>query len=249
MKYFLLLLTICSLNLSAQEIDSLRITKPEHNLSNPKKYQSYIIPSLFIGYGLITLDENAARNLDFSTKAELNEDHPRFAAHVDDYIEFAPIVAMYALDIAGIKPKNSVIDQTGMVLLNTAISTAVVTVLKKQTHRIRPDGSSYNSFPSGHTTTAFAAAEMLNQEFKGTSPWIGYAGYTVATATGVLRMYNDKHWFSDVVMGAGIGIVSTKLTYIIYPYIKQLFGAKQKKLSFAYTYLNGQLGYSFRYKL
>lgn len=249
MKYLLICFALLSVNLRAQEIDSLQIPKAEHNLSNPNKYQSYIIPTVFIGYGLVSLGNNAIRNLDYSTKAELSEDHPRFAAHVDDYSIFAPVAAMYVLDLAGVRAKNKVLDQTAMVLLNTVISTAVVTVLKNQTHRLRPDGSSYNSFPSGHTTTAFAAAEMLNQEFKGTSPWIGYAGYTVATATGILRMYNDKHWLSDVVTGAGIGILSTKLTYVVYPYIKQWLGIKQNKLVLAPIYLNGQLGYNLKYKL
>lgn len=238
------------LALSGQnDVDSLqqklRVLRPEHNLSNPKKFQSYIIPAVFVGYGLISLGNNGIRDLDFSTKAELSEDHPKFAAHIDDYLEFAPLFTMYGLDMAGIKGKNKVLDQTAILLITTGITTAAITTFKSQTHRLRPDGSSYNSFPSGHTATAFAAAELLNQEFKGLSPWYGYVGYTVATATGILRMYNNKHWLSDVVAGAGFGILSTKLTYVLYPYFKKMINPKgQSNLMLAPNYQNKMLGFN-----
>lgn len=249
MKYFVVLLILFNLNLKAQNIDSLIEFKHEHNLSNPRKLHSYIIPTVFVGYGLISLGDNAIRDLDLSTKAELSEDHPKFAAHVDDYAIFSPILAMYALDIAGVKAKNKAIDQTAMVLITTAITTATITILKNKTHRLRPDGSGYNSFPSGHTATVFAAAEMFNQEFKDQSPWFGYAGYTVATATGMLRMYNNKHWLSDVVAGAGFGILSTKLTYISYPYLKKILNGSKNNLVLAPIYQNRNLGFNLRYEL
>ena len=110
-------------------------------------------------------------------------------------------------------------------------------------HRLRPDGSGYNSFPSGHTASAFAAAEFLRQEYRDISPWYGYAGYFVATATGTLRMYNNKHWFSDVVAGAGFGIASTKISYLVYPYIKRLFmPKKQSGLTFFPYFQDGTKG-------
>jgi membrane-associated phospholipid phosphatase len=249
MKYFLVILSLFSLNLQAQNIDSLVKVKHEHNLSNPKKLHSYIIPTVFVGYGLISLGDNAIRELDLSTKAELSEDHPRFAAHVDDYAIFSPLLGMYALDIAGVKAKNSALDQTVMVLITTAITTATITTLKNVTHRLRPDGSSSNSFPSGHTATVFAAAEMFNQEFKDQSPWFGYAAYTVATATGMLRMYNNKHWLSDVVAGAGFGILSTKLTYIVYPYLKKILNINKNHLAITPNYQNRSIGFNLRYEL
>jgi membrane-associated phospholipid phosphatase len=84
-----------------------------------------------------------------------------------------------------------------------------------------PTKKGYGSFPSGHTAEAFMAAEFLWQEYRGRSPWYGIAGYACAAATGYLRLYNNQHWFSDVVAGAGIGIGSTKLAYWIYPKIKK----------------------------
>ena len=90
----------------------------------------------------------------------------------------------------------------------------------------RPDASTMNSFPSGHTATAFMGAELLYQEYKDTSIWYGISGYLVAAGTGAFRMYNNKHWLTDVVAGAGIGIVSTKAAYWLYPSINKLFTSK-----------------------
>lgn len=71
-------------------------------------------------------------------------------------------------------------------------------------------GSRYQSFPSGHSTAAFAAAAAVSAE---TSRWwpaatyllIGPAMYGGAAAVGLSRMYNNRHWASDVIMGAAIG--------------------------------------------
>lgn len=48
---------------------------------------------------------------------------------------------------------------------------------------------------------------------------IGYAGYAIAAITGYLRIYNDRHYLNDVVAGACIGVLSTKLAYWLYPKI------------------------------
>ena len=70
-------------------------------------------------------------------------------------------------------------------------------------------GDKYRSFPSGHSVAAFAAAAAVTSQ---TSDWwpdsryfIGTALYGGAALTGISRMYNNRHWMSDVVMGAGIG--------------------------------------------
>jgi membrane-associated phospholipid phosphatase len=99
--------------------------------------------------------------------------------------------------------------------------------IKNITKVQRPEGFGKNAFPSGHTATAFAGAEFLRQEYKEVSPWYGIAGYAVATTTGILRMYNNMHWFRDVVAGAGFGILSTKLAYWLEPIIaNKLFHKK-----------------------
>ena len=67
----------------------------------------------------------------------------------------------------------------------------------------------YRSFPSGHTVSAFAAAAAVTAETSRNAPntrWIvGPVLYTGAALVGVSRMYNNRHWASDVIVGAGIG--------------------------------------------
>ncbi|MBD2767732.1 phosphatase PAP2 family protein [Hymenobacter sp. BT664] len=78
----------------------------------------------------------------------------------------------------------------------------------------RPDGSDNLSFPSGHTAQAFLAASIVHTEFRDKSQWYGIGAYTLATSVAALRMINTKHWQSDVVAGAGFGILSAHLAYL-----------------------------------
>lgn len=211
------------------------------------KTEVFILPTMFIGYGLISLSgKNMIRNLDFTTRDELQEDHPLFVAHLDNYLQFAPAAAVFSLNLAGIKGRNSFTDAAGRYMLSEAIMGLSVRGLKNWTHRMRPNGSGFSSFPSGHTASAFAAAEFLNQEYKEVSPWYAVSGYAVATTTGVLRLYNNKHWFTDVVAGAGLGILSTKVSYFLYPKLKHLIlGRGAANYNLVPSYERHCLGFSF----
>jgi membrane-associated phospholipid phosphatase len=73
------------------------------------------------------------------------------------------------------------------------------------------------------------------------------AGYAVAVGSGVLRMYNNKHWLNDVVAGAGVGILSTRLAYWLYPKLKNGLLRTQKRPAkgstvLLPTYEHGALG-------
>jgi membrane-associated phospholipid phosphatase len=91
------------------------------------------------------------------------------------------------------------------------------------------------------------AAEFLHQEYGDKSLWISAAGYGMATLVGVSRVYRNRHWVSDVVAGAGVGILSTKIIYWLYPSIKKPFSKKgAKRQTFICPgYNNGSLGISF----
>lgn len=256
MRFFSLIIAVCLPGMVfSQQPDSL---KKDSNLAAPKvsvmrqrdlnspKIRSFIVPGVLIGYGLISLASDRVRKLDFSTQAELQEDHPTFKNHTDNYLQIAPMVAVYGLNLAGVKGKHNLADATAIYILSSGFAISSTYGVKKWVKRVRPDGKDNESFPSGHTANAFAAAEFLNQEYRDVSPWIGYAGYTVATATGVLRMYNNKHWFSDVIAGAGFGLASTKLAYLIYPRLKKLVVGKQTmKYSLVPMYQQKAAGLSF----
>ena len=201
----------------------------------------FILPTVLVTYGFIAANTTGALNrLDLNTKNELQEDHPLFAAHIDDYLQFAPVVAYYALNLSGVKGKHSLGDASLLYITSAAIMGGSTFLVKRLQGRPRPDGSGNNSFPSGHTASAFAAAEFLHQEYKDQSPFIAYSGFVVAAATGALRLYNNKHWLSDTIAGAGFGIASTKIAYLVYPYLKGVFGSKKhENISFMPSYQNG----------
>ena len=70
--------------------------------------------------------------------------------------------------------------------------------------------------PDGSTANSFVGATVLHKEYGLTrSPWFSVAGYGIATATGVMRVLNNRHWVSDVMSGAGIGIFAGELGYAL----------------------------------
>lgn len=197
--------------------------KPLQNVK-PNLHKSmvlnYAIPAICIGYGFYSLDNDFLEKTDRSINTDMREDHPRFKTNIDDQLQYAPMVAVYGLNLLGVKSTHNFIDKTAIYTISNTLMGMSAGFLKTKTHKLRPSGGG-RSFPSGHTATAFVAAEFIRQEFKDVSPWYGFAGYTVAVATGSLRMLNNAHWFSDVVAGAGVGIATTKLTYLVYPLLKK----------------------------
>lgn len=148
---------------------------------------------------------------------ERNEHLFGFTNHIDDYMQFAPFVATYAFDWAGMRPRTDWKNRTAILVKGQVVNLGLVYLLKKTVSATRPDGTHY-SFPSGHTANAFAGATMLSIEYGKTYRWVPYAAYTVASGIGVMRMVNNKHYISDVLFGAGLGILSMKLAYWTHRY-------------------------------
>jgi membrane-associated phospholipid phosphatase len=206
-------------------------TFPAKPVNNPSHPTSLIIPAAFITYGIFALNNNAVRNLDVTTSRTIKSGYTNFKSNVDNYLQYSPALAVYGLNAIGIKGKNNFADRSIMYGLSTIITGGIVCTVKSMSNVKRPDGSASNSFPSGHTTTAFAAAEFLHQEYKHRSPLYSILGYAAATTTGILRMYNNRHYLSDVVAGAGFGMLSTKLVYWVYPVIKRKITGRRSELS------------------
>ena len=137
-----------------------------------------------------------------------------FKTEIDNYTQFFGPVMATGLKIAGVEGRSD----WGRYLASTAMSYGIMALfvnsIKYTAKEMRPDGSTRNSWPSGHTATAFVGATILHKEYGLTrSPWYSVAGYGVATATGVMRVLNNRHWVSDVLSGAGVGIMSGELAY------------------------------------
>ena len=185
--------------------------------SKPEKsfLKQSIVPLSLIGAGLIVNYSNGVFGKE-NLQENIQDRYPNFSTNADDYLQFAPAVMMYAADIFKVPSKNDAFTQTKYLVIAMLANTIVVHGIKRITDEERPNGAEY-SFPSGHTSSAFVMATVLFHEFKDTKPALAYSGFAFATATGVLRVLNNAHWVSDVLVGAGIGIIITDLVYRFEP--------------------------------
>lgn len=191
-------------------------------------FKKLAIPSLFIAYGISSFKIDGLRELDRSTRHEIWEHQPGHI-RLDNYTQYVPAVMVYALNAAGISGKNNLKNSTIIYATSQLISASLVVPLKHIVKEERPNGSDKLSFPSGHTATAFSSAQFMFREYKDTNFWLSISGYSFALFTGVYRTLNNEHWVSDVVAGAGLGILSTELAYCLYPKINTLLSGKNKK--------------------
>lgn len=203
-------------------IDLILSNSGKNALSDRKsiKIENFIIPAIFVGYGIVSLGNNNLKSIDSSIRNEVEENWPHFKSGLDNYSQFLPTASVFLLGACGVRGSHSLKEEAIVGMTSLAISTSIVLSLKKITHVRRPDNSSYDSFPSQHTAMAFASAEFLRMEYSEVSPWIAIGGYVAATGTGVFRILNNKHWLSDVVAGAGIGMASTDLCYLLFDKLK-----------------------------
>ena len=157
--------------------------------------------------GIIIKSEKKAFRQDYNNGHANTRLVTHFKTSIDDYTQyFGPALTL------GLK-MGRMLASMGMTY---GIMAALVNGIKYTSKELRPDGTSRNSWPSGHTATSFAGATILHKEYGLTrSPWYSVAGYGVATATGVMRVLNNRHWISDILSGAGIGIMSGELAYMI----------------------------------
>ena len=174
-------------------------------------FKTLAIPTVLISYGLLSQNANGYPS-SVDVKSWRDKNFLSFSTKIDDATVFVPAALVYGFDLLNIKSTNDPLNQTILFAKTSFVTMAIVYGLKYTTTIARPDGSDNQSFPSAHTAMAFAYATVLDKEFKNT--WISIAGYSVATATGAMRILNDKHWFSDVMVGAGIGMLSTNLVYL-----------------------------------
>ena len=165
--------------------------------------------------GLIAKAEKTAFRQDYNnpnTKIRLIKYN--FHSEIDNYTQYVPLALAIGLKIGGVESRSDWPRFWASSAASAAIMAGLVNGIKYTSSEMRPDGSTRNSWPSGHTATAFLAATILHKEYGLTrSPWYSVGAYTLATATGVMRVLNNRHWISDVLSGAGIGILSVELGY------------------------------------
>ena len=172
------------------------------------------IPVFAAGW-IIKSEKNSFRQ-DYNNKHSNTRLLTNFKTGIDDYTQYFGPAMTVGLKLGGYEGRSDWGRLLASAAMSYGIMAGLVNGIKYTASEMRPDGSSANSWPSGHTATSFVGATMLHKEYGLTrSPWFSVAGYGVATATGVMRILNNRHWISDVLSGAGIGIMSTELGYAL----------------------------------
>lgn len=141
------------------------------------------------------------------------------SAYPEMYIQYVPLAMDLGLGFAGVKSKHNFFDRFVMGSMACISETVLVNVLKYTVKEERPDGTSRNSFPSGHSATAFTGAELTRMEYG--YGW-GAGAYGLAATTAVLRVAHDRHWWWDCLAGAGIGVLSAHIAGWLMPSVQNL---------------------------
>lgn len=234
-KLFSILFFLLIFTGNAQTQDSISIPKSKDKIS----YKQFIAPAALITSGALLI--NTALNDDLQSNANrfFGED---FHTTADYFIPFIPVAQIYLGKTFGFKPKNNLKQQTINIIVANAIGGTLFTSLKYTVKEERPNQSDDLSFPSGHTSIAFTNAALLYYEYKDSNLWYASSGFLFATATGVLRIANNKHYTSDVLAGAGIGLASGLIVSYWNPFKSMSFGKKNKTTAFVYPQIGSQIG-------
>ena len=133
------------------------------------------------------------------------------------YWQLSSVFALYALCVwhSRYKVKDRHCKPDGDRVKSRVVMMAAVYVLKNTTHQLRPDGSAYTSFPSGIQHRRSWAPLFFPKNTK--TAINGCARLRRSFIMGIMRMANNRHYISDVLVGAGIGILSTKVIYWTHP--------------------------------
>lgn len=200
----------------------------------------WIVPSVAVVGGALCVKTAWGKQFRHWAQKNLSR-HGEKKVWADNCMPYIPAAAVYALDLCGVKAQHSFLDRT-IILGMSAVTMAAVTKGAKMAFKeSRPDGNGEDAFPSGHTAMSFMCAEFLWQEYRASKPWIGYTGYALAAGVAYLRVHNNRHWVSDVVAGAAVGVLSTKFAYWLYPKLfKEHKRGVKKAVAFGAPYYNGK---------
>jgi hypothetical protein len=223
--FIAIIFTIFYIKVNAQT-DSIPGAYPKNSTSFLRQS---IVPVSLIGAGLVINYSNGAIGKE-NIQDGISNAFPDFSTNADNFILFVPALTMYAADLLKIESENDAFTQTKYLFIAGVAANLVTYGLKHITDETRPNGEDKLSFPSGHTANAFVMATVLFHEFKNTKPILAYSGFIFASSTGALRVLNNEHWVSDVLVGAGIGIMVTDLVYRFEP-LKNWNPFKNKKVS------------------
>lgn len=178
-----------------------------------KLVRASLVPAVLIGYGASTINGHGFYS-SYDARHDVRALFGSYRNRVDDYLQFAPYALLGGVVALGVESRDDRVNLLLVIAKSEAIMLSSVYAVKAATGILRPDGSDRLAFPSGHVAQAFLAASIVHTELRDKSPWYGVGAYTIASSVAAFRMINNKHWQSDVVAGAGFGILSAHLAYL-----------------------------------
>lgn len=179
-----------------------------------------ILPSTLIMYGLLKPIIPGIKNLDNQLWQKVKSSYPNDHTTADDYLMWVPSSSVYLLDAFSIKTTHSFKEHLMLDAGSIIIAGGIGYVMRKISGNIEVYKMNGTKFPSGHTVNVFRGAEIFHQELKESNKLLSYSGYLIAVVVGALRIYNKAHYLTEVIAGAGVGIISTKLTYWTFNKVK-----------------------------
>lgn len=188
--------------------------------------EQLVVPGALFLVGTLGIGESAPmRGINCAVRDGFSQFNSK-KLHFDDYIQYLPVAGYLGLCATKAKAKHTVPERIVVGVVAYISMAALTNGLKYTIREPRPDSSSRNSFPSGHTATAFTGAELVRAEYG----WgYGLAAYTVATGVAFMRMYNGRHWLTDVLAGASVGIISARIGYWMLPLNRKIFKMDRRK--------------------
>lgn len=195
--------------------------------------QQLIVPAALFTVGALGIGENAPLNkIDLKVRDKMVQMRGNCAMHFDDYMQYMPTAIYLGLSALPTKSKHTFSEKVCVAAVTFIAEAALAYGLKYTIKEQRPNSAERNSFPSGHTATAFAGAELVRTEYG----WAyGIPAYIFATGTGFMRLYNDSHWFTDTLGGAAIGIISARIGYWLLPLSRKIFNLNSSSSAVALT--------------
>lgn len=200
------------------------------------KPKQLILPCALLAVGTFGVYNSAFRKLDDCIKNGMDNLRGNHYCRIDDWIQYLPAATYLAFGSIGIKSKHSFKERIVVEATAYIAMAALVNIGKYSFREKRPDSDARHSFPSGHTATVFTGAELMREEY---GLGLGLASYGVATCVAFLRLYNGRHWFNDVLAGAGLGILSARIGYWMLPVYQKWFGWNKRADSRAVSILPG----------
>lgn len=188
----------------------------------PNYWKQLIAPAALIAAGGI-----CAIDYDHGINKEVNDWMASETHHndADDYLRFVPSAGYLALGYLGVKAKHNGTERLLVFATSHAAMLALGYGLKAAVSEWRPNHKDEDAMPSGHAVLSFTGAELIREEY---GNYWGLGGYAVATATAVLRLHNNAHWLGDVLMGAGLGVLSARIGYWMLPVERKWLGMSKE---------------------